>query len=135
MSFQRRRTGIRRRRGAETLELAIILPMFLLITFGIADWCWVFFVRQTMYEAAREGVRAMAVQEMSETDGETVAQAFLTATLPQYTFAVTGVNVQTDAEVSINITIPMQDVDLTGLNSAFMSQTLQANVSMVREGL
>jgi Flp pilus assembly protein TadG len=123
------------RRGVETLEMAVVLPMFLIITFGIIDWCWVFFVRQSMYEAARAGARSMAVQEMTSAEGQAVTENFLNATLSNFDFAITVQNSPSQPEIIVDISIPMQNVELSGVVGSYMTKNLESKVTMVREGL
>jgi Flp pilus assembly protein TadG len=61
---QRRRPPARRRdrqRGVAAVELALILPIFLVLVMGTIDWGWYFFVHQRVVNAAREGARAGTV--------------------------------------------------------------------------
>lgn len=46
-----------RQRGAEVVELAIVLPLFLLLLFGILDFSRLFFTEITLQRAMREGGR------------------------------------------------------------------------------
>jgi Flp pilus assembly protein TadG len=54
-----RRTG---ERGAAAVEFALVLPLLLLLVFGIVEFGRTFQVQATLSAAAREGVRVMAVQ-------------------------------------------------------------------------
>jgi Flp pilus assembly protein TadG len=53
-------TGIRRapRRAAATLELALTMAILVNLTFGMVEFGYYFFVKNTMQGAAREGARA-----------------------------------------------------------------------------
>jgi Flp pilus assembly protein TadG len=55
-----RRTG--RRRGTAIVEFAVVLPLLLVLLFGIIDFGWIFMVRQTLTNAAREGCRVAVLQ-------------------------------------------------------------------------
>ena len=62
----RRRAGGRRRlargdSGAAAVEFAIVVPVFLLIVFGIIEFGFVFNAQISLTQAVREGVRAGAV--------------------------------------------------------------------------
>ena len=65
-----RRTGPRER-GAAAVEMAIILPLLLLVIGGIVDFGRFFFSQVTFANAAREGARAAVVGA----DGEARAWA------------------------------------------------------------
>jgi Flp pilus assembly protein TadG len=49
-------------RGAAAVEFALVLPILLLLVFGIVEFGRTFQVQATLSAAAREGVRVMAVQ-------------------------------------------------------------------------
>ena len=55
----------RRDRGAAAVEFALVLPVLLLILFGIIDFGRMLNAQLTVNEAAREGARAMALQSES----------------------------------------------------------------------
>lgn len=57
-----------RKRGAAIVEFAVVLPLLLILLFGIIEFGWVFMVRQTLTNAAREGVRVAVLQTATETD-------------------------------------------------------------------
>ena len=49
-------------RGASAVEFALIVPLLVLLVLGIAEFGHAFQVQGTLSAAAREGVRAMALQ-------------------------------------------------------------------------
>jgi Flp pilus assembly protein TadG len=53
---------LRSERGASAVEFAFIVPLLLLLAVGIAEFGRAFQVQGTLSAAAREGVRAMALQ-------------------------------------------------------------------------
>lgn len=61
MWHRRARANGRRDRGAAAVELAILLPLVLLIIGGIIDFGRFFFTKIELTNAAREGVRAAMV--------------------------------------------------------------------------
>ena len=83
-------TGRRRReRGAAAVEMAIVLPLLVLLLGGIIDFGWLFFNEVMLANAAREGARG-AVVEMSNADVQTRSA---TAADPLNVDATTGVQV------------------------------------------
>lgn len=56
-----RRHG-RQRRGAATVELAVVAPLFLLLLAGIIEFGLAFRIQHTLSSAARRGARAAAVE-------------------------------------------------------------------------
>ncbi|HET8933026.1 MAG TPA: TadE/TadG family type IV pilus assembly protein [Polyangiales bacterium] len=52
----------RKREGAAALEFALVLPLLVILLFGIIDFGYLMFVVSTMNNAAREGARRGAVE-------------------------------------------------------------------------
>jgi len=78
-------TGMKRLndRGAVGVEFALLLPVFLLILFGIIEFGMMMYGREVVTNAAREGARAGIVQgPPKRTAGEitTIASNYLTGT-------------------------------------------------------
>ena len=103
--------------------------LFLLVGFGTLVFGWVFFVQGTMYHAAREAARAMAVQEKTAEQGEAVAQAILDAALSAYSFSI---DIQGTAKVQVSVSIPLEDLGISGL-IPLRSSAMTATVIMERE--
>lgn len=74
-------------RGATAVEFAIILPLLLMLVFGITEFGRAYQARLTVTHAAREGVRVLAV-----TDDQPAAEAAALA-------AATGID-QTDVTIT-----------------------------------
>ena len=53
---------LRTERGASAVEFAFIVPLLIVLVLGIAEFGHAFQVQGTLSAAAREGVRAMALQ-------------------------------------------------------------------------
>jgi Flp pilus assembly protein TadG len=53
---------LRDARGASAVEFALIVPLLIMLVLGIAEFGHAFQVQGTLSAAAREGVRAMALQ-------------------------------------------------------------------------
>ena len=56
------RQRMRDERGASAVEFAFIVPMLIVLVLGIVEFGHAFQVQGTLSAAAREGVRAMALQ-------------------------------------------------------------------------
>ncbi len=68
----------RRRTGAAALEFALILPVFIAIVFGLADWSWYMYEWMSVDMAVNHGVRLGAGEKTSP---EAVALAGVKADL------------------------------------------------------
>ncbi len=61
-------SGLRRSRsGSTVVELAFVLPILLIVLFGIVDFGRIFWHSNLLHTAAREGARVMAVTGKSGT--------------------------------------------------------------------
>jgi Flp pilus assembly protein TadG len=76
--------------GAAAVELALVLPILLLLIFGIIDFGRLYFAQITLTDAAREGARVLALEGASGS-GYTTAQADADAKT-RVQDAVTGVD-------------------------------------------
>lgn len=109
-SFIARNRGVRNtflpRRAAATLELALTLVILVNLTFGMVEFGYYFFVKNTMQGAAREGARAGIVAGATYSSSITnavqnnMSAAGFTNTA-KYSFTVTdtttGTTITTDA--------------------------------------
>jgi len=77
VSFEREQW--RRSHGQDVIEYALILPLLLLLLFGIADFGVVLMRYNTVANAAREGARAGVLPLTSECDKECLEGKALTA--------------------------------------------------------
>ena len=75
-----RKRAHRKREGAAALEFALVLPLLVILLFGIIDFGYLMFTVSTMNNAAREGARRGAVESVPanvETNARTAAQFYL----------------------------------------------------------
>jgi Flp pilus assembly protein TadG len=102
-------------RGAAAVEFAIVLPVLLLILFGIIEFARAWNVKQTLTDAAREGTRVAVVAErqnltqaeLQDSVRRTVRRAVARAALDTTGMALTvvpnvGGNSGTTAQVAVS---------------------------------
>lgn len=87
MVLGRRRRG---ERGAAAVEFALIMPIFLMLLFGIIDFGYMINRASIINNAARDGARAVALVNGSQEDGEYAAKQSLDA-VPDATVTVSCV--------------------------------------------
>jgi Flp pilus assembly protein TadG len=75
--------GRRRRhdseRGAAAVEMALVLPILVVLVFGIIEFGFLFNAQIALTQAAREGVR---VESIGNGNGKTTAEAAFVASVP-----------------------------------------------------
>jgi Flp pilus assembly protein TadG len=97
---------IRSSRGVSAVEFALVLPILLILLLGIVDYGWVFFVRLTMTNAAREGARTGVTGDAGSASADAVAAArayLTTAGLSGVVTATTPSNA--DPRVAVTVTV------------------------------
>lgn len=91
-----------RERGAALIEFALVIPFLILLSFAVVDLGRAFFVKNVLYQAAREGVRTAAV--MTGADGSTVdtrvRQVAAAANVP-----ITSVVVSAPVDQQVSVTV------------------------------
>ncbi len=101
--------NLNNKNGAALVELAIILPLLLLIVFGIFEFGRAMFITNTLNNAAREGARRAAVMPAPIN-----IDAYVTSCIP---FDKTGLTITTNSTttgptplVKVTVTLPFRTV-------------------------
>lgn len=103
-------------RGVTAVEFAIILPLLLMLVFGIIEFGRAYQARLTVTHAAREGVRVLAVTE-DKTAAEAAALAAATG-LDAGSVTVVGTPCAAGLPAEMVVTYPMTiEVPGTGVHS------------------
>lgn len=92
------RRFVRHDGGAAMVEFAIVLPLFLAITWGVIDFGRLFFTSNALANAVREGGRYAAVL------ADPVGNASAVKTKVKQAFVPFGGPALTDAEISVDTT-------------------------------
>ncbi len=129
--------GRPRARAAAIVEFAVVSPLLLAILFGIIEYGYVFMVRQTLTNAAREGCRIAVLQTTvspysevtNRVDGimSTTGLTGYTTTMAHWT---TG-----DPTESVTVSIPFAEVSLMGNFFGQRTGNLVGTCSMHKEGV
>ena len=101
-----------RERGASAVEFALVVPVLLMLVFGIAEFGRAYNTQAILSGAAREGVRSMALHNNPTAAKNAAKAAAPTLTLTNITVspascAVTGLNPPAQASVVITYSMPM----------------------------
>lgn len=132
----KRRKGKRLALAAVTVELAVVSPVMFAMLFGIIEFGWLFTVRHTMVNAAREGARVGAIQGTDASDVEARVIELLApmGLEDKVTIAITEATTD-EPNVSVLLTVPQANVSLVGNFFGFEQGTITAFASMRREGM
>jgi Flp pilus assembly protein TadG len=136
LDIVRLRFGKKQSRAAAAVELAIVAPLLFTILFGIIEFGWMFTIKNTMVNAAREGARVGALQSSEYAD--IVARVDALMTPLGLTAPVTYSIVEATDEnpfVSVTLTVPQADVSLVGNFFAdYLTGDIRGTASMRKEG-
>ena len=95
MYIRRRQTDGQRRSGAAAVELALVLPIFMMVVWGIVEFGRAMMVGQLVTNAARHGARFAVVDGSSNTEVNSAVKDFLRD-------AVGGI---VDADITVDIVV------------------------------
>jgi Flp pilus assembly protein TadG len=90
ISFQSSR-GLRSERGGVAVEFAILLPVFLLLVFGIIDFAHALYMQQVITSASREGAR-YATKYHTNNSGNRILPSALSPTISNYIIKTSAEN-------------------------------------------
>jgi Flp pilus assembly protein TadG len=69
------RSRRRRDRGGAAVEFALVLPVLLLVVFGMIEYAWIFYQQSNLASAVRDGLRqGVTVSQTATPDPRTFAQ-------------------------------------------------------------
>jgi len=92
--------GLRAERGAVAVEFAILLPVFLLLVFGIMDFGHAFYMKQMVSNASREGARYGARYTTNDAGTHLIPTAF-SPTLASWVTSKYSSLLPTDANLQV----------------------------------
>lgn len=119
----------------------MVLPIVLLLTFGLIEYAWIFLKSQQVASAARNGARAASLPDAQQgevvesvrqyledrgLDGEGVAAIVLTPA--NLSDASSGEHVE------VSVTVDYQKVSITGLRLIPRPESLGSSTTMAKEG-
>lgn len=131
-----------RRRGAAVVEMAVTLPIFLVVLLGILEFGRAMMVQQLLVNGARIGVRKAILDESTNSEVEQLVDDTCQATVQATVTVTISVNGVPGADLSsanpgdlcqVNLSIPFSSVSLLPAPSWLNSQMLQATCVMEHE--
>lgn len=129
------RKSRQQRWGAAAVEMAAVTPLLLTMLFGIIEYGWVFSVRQTLVNAAREGARTASLPGSTEQEVmDRVTDYLSPMNLQGYTIALQRATLDDEAE-RVTVSIPYSNVSLVGQWFGTGDYLLTATSSMRKEAV
>jgi Flp pilus assembly protein TadG len=139
-SARRRSQRSRGRRALSLVEMALILPMLVLVTFAVIEYAWMFLNQHQVTNAAREAARLASLP--NSTSSQVTSE--LSTLMSQYnlgssgytaTLTPTDITTATRGQlVTVQISVPYNKIELTGFTLLPLPTNLNAKVSIEKEG-
>lgn len=135
MTRMTRNRGTAGERGASMVEFALVVPLFLVLVFGIMEAGWLFAQLTETRNAAREGARLAVVDygDATAIGNETCTRADLSAGGATVTISTTGdvTDPLGDPTASVTVLVQKSYDSLTGfLDPVFTGLPLDSTVTM-----
>jgi len=126
----------KRVRAAVAVEMAVVTPLLLTMLFGIIEFGWLFTVRHTMVNAAREGARVGILPGATSDDVRDRANELLRPMNLEGSCSISvSEPTEEDPIVTVRISAPRAQVSLLGNFFGFTSGTVDGEASMRVEGV
>ncbi len=128
------------RRGIATIEMALVMPLLLILTFGLIEYGWLFLKSQQVTNAARQGARIAARPDADNSLAlASVASAMDNAGLAASGYAVTLSPGDVTSPLSgqlltVSVNVDYENIRLLGLPFVPMPSTIAASTTMAKEG-
>ena len=127
-------------RGSVLVEVALVLILLIMLTFGVMEYGWMFFRLQQLNNAARDGARQAVLPAATNSQVESTVQDLVDS------WGLTSVNVDVDIShddisvlprgelITVTVSAPYSDMQLVGLPLLPLPDTLSTSVTMAKEG-
>ncbi|NQT21403.1 MAG: pilus assembly protein [Planctomycetes bacterium] len=125
-----------KRRGIATVEVALILPVLITLTFALMEYGWFFINAQRTTNAARQGARLAAMPDTTVAEVASFVDALMSEVGGGYTVEIQPGSIEDippGDPVTVTITVPYQDnLELFGFLP--VPANISAAVTMAKEG-
>lgn len=132
-------TKARKSRGVATVEAALLLPLLLLLTFGVIEYGWMLVKTQQITNATRHAARVAVRADATNAQVQAAAADLMAASgIDQGQYALTlpadVSGVQPGETVTVRISVLYANIQLAGAPLVPMPTHLVAAVTMAKEG-
>jgi Flp pilus assembly protein TadG len=131
-TLSRRAAGLVSDRGAAAVEMALVLPLLLLLVFGIIDFGRMLNAQITLTEAAREGARASV---LGANPGNAVSAASTNLSGVTYTQTACPANPTAGQNATVTTTYTFKFVTPVGAIAGIFGGTFGGDLPMTGVGV
>lgn len=96
------RMGGRKERGTALIEMALVLPFILVLTFLVIDFTRAFYAKNMLYQAAREGARMWTVAQPADSVEARMRDLLADAAMSPTSITMSAPNGANNVEVSVS---------------------------------
>jgi Flp pilus assembly protein TadG len=127
----------RRCRAAAAVEMALVAPVLISLLFGVIEFGWVFSVKQSVTNAAREGCRVATMQGSTDTQIKSAINTYLSnAGLTKSLFTTTLSHATTnDPTEQVKISVSYRQISLMNGFFGGNNWTIGSKCTMRKEGV
>lgn len=118
-------TWIKSQKGQSLVEFALILPLFIVVLFGIMEFGRLWEMTNLITSASREGARVAAIAGTSQSQAINAAQNVLSAAnINDATISISGPNSSNEVSVTVSINYePITGSIIPGLNDFSLTRS------------
>ena len=127
-------------RGAALVELAVVLMLLVVLTFGVMEYGWMFYQMQQVTAAAREGARDAVVPDATSADVMAMVDGLMSSLglgASGYTVDISPLNIEEldpGEPVTVTVVVPYGNIELLGMSYFPTPAALTSRVTMAKEG-
>jgi Flp pilus assembly protein TadG len=128
----------KRRRGAAAVEFAVVLPVFVILVFGMIEYGRMVMVQQVITNASREGARKAVLDGATTSSVQTAVTSYLTSAKVNGGSAAVSPNPTSAAAgdpITVTVSIPFSAVSWLPSPMYLGGKTLSASTTMRRESV
>ena len=135
-----RKKGKVSRDGIVAVEMALLLPLLLILSFALIEYGWMFLKAQQITNAARQGARIGATPDATTAEVQTAIDNIMNSGgmgTSGYAVSISpAVEALSPGEtLTVTVTVPYGNVSLMSLPLIPVPGNLRSHTSMAKEGL
>lgn len=122
------------------MEMALVLMLLVLLTFGLMEYGWMFFTLQEVTNASRLGARNAVLPDSTNAEVQQTIQTRMTEwgiSDTDYTIIISSADItllDPGEVLTVAIDVPYGNVELLGMVIFPTPDSLRASTSMAKEG-
>ncbi len=120
-------------RGFAAVEMALVMPVLLLVTFGTVQYGMLLFTYNSMLAAARDSSRSLALGVATEAQAQSAVAAQLPSWVPAGAWTITPQDIAATGTNRVSTTISVPSSSVAFFTLAPMPATVSVTVVMLKE--